>query len=618
MSQAATLSYTKRHWEFDSVDDESIAHVQTTTELSPIVAKIIASRVEKNQTSLAAFLKPKMKELMPDPSYLVNLDDASARLAIALQDGETIGIFGDYDVDGISASSLLHLHWRDLGGKSVVHVPNRHEGYGPNPEAMQGLIDAGARVIVTLDCGSNSGHVLDAIQASGVDVIVVDHHPLVDNPAHVTALVNAHVSGVRVPDDPTKEAGASSESSQSAQDVDPLITKRLKELCATGVCFFLMVGLNRVLRRAKHFTEQNPEPELLAKLDLVALGTVCDVMALNDLNRVFVLHGLHVMNTDPRPGVAELMRVRKIYPNTMQERDINFAVGPLLNAAGRMSDARIAYQLLTAEDQMDAAPLAELLLELNIKRGIAVAQAVNEALDTIEAQPNHGSTIVVSGNWRQGIVGVMAAQLLEITGHSMIVIGFNDPNDEVGVGSARAAPQKNIGQLVAEALTRGILERGGGHAAAAGLSVARTRLAELEEFASTYHGDTIDAQPVHVEGEIDNARFIPRAIREFRTLAPFGKGNDEPVICMRGQRVLSKSYFGKGDQHFKMKVADLSHNKTDVVLYRAFDRHAELGIAMEEIPLGSIIDISGTIGNVFKDPRRPAMFLVDMRPSTTE
>ncbi len=591
------LSLTGRKWLFDHVEDDDgknrIAQISEATNLSSFVAGVVAQRIQEgDHHTIEDYVRPQLKRLLPDPSLLTGVDKAVERLLRALENDEVIGLFGDYDVDGMTATATFATYWAQVGGKTVAHIPNRKEGYGPNTVAINALIAKGASLIITLDCGSSSYDVLEPIQAAGVDVIVVDHHLAPGARLNVCAVVNPHIV-------------------DEAADDDPAVRQSLQSLCAAGVCFMLVVALNRALRVRDHFTEELPEPNLLALLDYVATGTMCDLVPLTNLNRALVANGLRVFNTGPRPGFAELLRVRKIMLGSVVERDLGFAVGPLLNAAGRMSDAKISYDLLMTQDRIHADPLANLLLELNMQRGIAVSQAINEALDIVEQMEEHPPTMVVSGVWSRGIVGIIASQLLEHTGRSIIVVGFD--GDGVGVGSCRAVPGHDISALVRAGVDAGLLLRGGGHAAAAGLSIEKAKIDEFQQFAATFQSEVIPIPPIKVGVTVEHAQLLPLLIREFRSLAPFGNFNEEPVVCLSGQRVLGRVYFGKTRQHIKLRVVDSAAVKTDIVLYRAFDRHVELGQAMESVPLGSFIDAVGLVGNIFKDPNRPALFITDLQ-----
>ncbi|MBW8321916.1 MAG: single-stranded-DNA-specific exonuclease RecJ, partial [Rhizobium sp.] len=445
--------------------------------LPELVARVLAGRGVAVDDA-PAFLEPSIRSLMPDPYRLTDCEAATERLVEAIRRGERVAIFGDYDVDGAASSALLWRFLHHFGVDSEIYIPDRiFEGYGPNPAAIGQLIDRGARLIVTVDCGSTSVEALAVAAERGIDVVVIDHHQMGHEMPTCRALVN-----------PNREDDLSGQG----------------HLCAAGVVFLVLVATLRLLRQNGH--PQARSLDLLAWLDLVALATVCDVVPLKGLNRAYVTKGLIAARHQNNAGLAALLRVAGI-GGPVTAYHFGFLVGPRINAGGRIGDAALGSRLLTLDDAAEAEEIAHKLDELNRERQameqVMLAEAEAEAL--AEYGDGQAASVIVTArdNWHPGIVGLLAARLKERFKRPAFAIAF-DLNGK-GAGSGRSINGFDIGRMVRAAVDSGLLVKGGGHAMAAGLTVERANLGRLRTFFDEASAEQVGALAANQTLKIDGA-----------------------------------------------------------------------------------------------------------------
>jgi len=482
-----------------------------------IVGRLLAARGIEIETA-AHFLEPTLRALLPDPSLLIDMDVAAERLAGAVTLGETVGIFGDYDVDGACSAALMVTWLRGLGCTVVHHVPDRmREGYGPNRTALLGLVEKGARLIVCVDCGTAAAEALSAL-TDVADAIVLDHHKSEGPPPAILATVN-----------PNRLDCASG----------------LTTLCAAGVAFLTVVAATRTLRRRGYF-EARPEPDLIALLDLVALATVCDVMPLGGVNRALVYQGLRVMGRRARPGVAALLEVTQAREK-LSAFTCGFALGPRINASGRISEADLGLRLLLCEDRIEALALAERLDGINRQRQEVEAGMLEHAMHAASLQADAGNAVlVVAGEgWHPGVVGIVSGRIKERFNRPACVAGIASG---IAKGSGRSVPGFDLGSVVIAARQAGILATGGGHSMAAGFSLPAGRIEEFRKFLNERLAAAA-ALPGAVDLLVEGALSVPGATldlaRHVERLAPFGAGNDEPVLVLQRARVIRADRVGR-------------------------------------------------------------------------
>jgi single-stranded-DNA-specific exonuclease len=528
MGLGVEQSLCGRRWRWRQGDARVGEAIAERLGLPEIVGRLLAQRgVDIDHAP--GFLTPRLRDQLPDPSHLRDMDAAVARLVRAVHGGETIGVFGDYDVDGATSAALLARFFAATGTRTRIYVPDRlREGYGPNTPALLSLRDEGVRVVVTVDCGTTAHLPLNDAAEAGLEVIVIDHHVAEPLLPRAAAVVNPN----RL--DETSTHGA---------------------LAAVGVAFLLVVALNRELRRAGWYGASRTEPDLLQWLDLVALGTVCDVVPLTGLNRALVGQGLKVARRLDNPGLAALAAVATI-GEPIDAYHLGFMLGPRVNAGGRVGAADLGARLLATDDPVLAAELAARLDAHNRERRDIEARTLEAAIAKVEGSPQSPVLVFAAAeNWHPGVIGIVAARLKERYERPACVVALADG---IGRGSGRSVAGLPLGPAVIAARQAGLLINGGGHAMAAGFTVAAEKLDPLRAFLATRLGDGLDRQRLVPELRIDGALSVASAqgelIDHIAKLAPFGAANPEPRFVFPGVRIIHAEPVGSG--HLRCTLAD--------------------------------------------------------------
>lgn len=505
------------------------------------------------------FLEPTLRALLPDPACLIDMDRAAARLAAAVRGAETVAVYGDYDVDGACSGAIIASLLRGLGCTVLPYVPDRlAEGYGPNLPALRGLVARGASLVVCVDCGTAAAEALAGI-AGQADVVVLDHHKAEGPPPAVVATVNPN-----------------------RLDCD----SGLRHLCAGAIAFLAAVATTRALRRDGHFATR-PEPDLLALLDMVALSTVCDVMPLVGVNRALVAQGLKVMARRARPGIAALLDVAMVRdrPSAMT---LGYALGPRINAAGRISESDLGLRLLLTEDEEEARHLAATLDGINRQRQQVEADMLEAAMAEAEAQLAAGRAValVAGRGWHPGVVGIVAGRIKERFNRPACVAGIADG---VAKGSGRSVAGLDLGAAVIAARQHGILATGGGHAMAAGFSLKEAALPAFHEFLEQRLSAAVSlpaAVDLAVEASLTVAACTPDLAADLARLAPFGSGNDEPMLVLPRARVVRADRVGREGATIRSFVEGEAGGRLKAMLFRARDGElAEALLARDGAPL---------------------------------
>ncbi len=513
-----------------------------------IVGRLLSARgVELEQAEL--YLNPSLKSDMPDPSIVADMDRAAARLAQAVRDGEKVAIFGDYDVDGATSSALLTRYLRALGIEPVVYIPDRlSEGYGPNIPAMTKLARGGARLIITVDCGTQAHAALSAAKEHGADVVICDHHLPADTLPDAYAIVNPNRR-----DD----------------------TSGLGQLAAVGVAFLLCVATNRVLREGGWF-ETRDAPDLRKWLAIIALGTVADVVPLRGLNRAFVMKGLEVARNGAVPGIDALIEVGRLN-GAVEPYHLGFVLGPRVNAGGRVGRCDLGSLLLSTDDKAIAHDIAHELDVLNGERRAIEKTILDEAIALVEhdAALREAHVLVVAREgWHPGVIGVVAGRLKERYGKPAIVIAINDG---VGKGSGRSVAGVDLGTAIVDARDAGLLVNGGGHAMAAGLTIEAARINALSVFLSNRLAQSCLTSVEGRELVLDGALSAKGATVAFCDLiarcGPYGSGNSEPLFALPAVRVAFASIVG--EQHVRCVLQSGDGGRVPAIAFRAVQ--SELG-----------------------------------------
>jgi single-stranded-DNA-specific exonuclease len=516
--------------------------------------------------AVEAHRNPTIRHFMPDPSLFRDMDRAAERLADAVQKGEQVRIFGDYDVDGATSAALLIRLLRDLGLATKPYIPDRlMEGYGPSGEALVRLAGEGATLIVTVDCGAQAFEALAMAKAVGVDVVVVDHHKCAAALPEAFALVNPN----RL--DEAEDAAAHG------------------HLAAVGVAFLLGAALIRVLRKRGWFAER-AEPALMELLDIVALGTVADVAQLKGLNRAFVAQGLKVMAKRRNIGISALIDASRLSRAPLCH-DLGFALGPRINAGGRVGKADLGVRLLTTEDPLEAARIAAELDHFNEERRAIEAAVQAEAEELLAAQGNRAVTVIAGPGWHPGVIGIVAGRIKEKVGRPAIIIAIDE--DGTGKGSGRSISGVDLGAAVLAAKDSGLLVAGGGHAMAAGLTVAADKLDALANFLDERLASSVararDERALLIDAVLAPAGVNPDFVAAIEAGGPYGAGWPAPLVAAGPMRVIKADVVGNG--HLRAIMAGEDGRSIKTIAFRQAE--TDLGQAILGAPRDRRLWVAG-------------------------
>ncbi len=511
-----------------------------------LVGRILAGRGAPPELGETA-IRPTLKALMPDPSTLRDMDRAVSAILDATAAGARIVIFADYDVDGATSGALLLRWFRAVGADASVHVPDRiQDGYGPTPAAMRRLLSEGADLVVTVDCGANAHGALEEAARIGLDVVVFDHHLMAGPAPPALAVVN-----------PNRIDCNSGQGS----------------LTAAGVVFLALAALNRAVR-AGELPGVEAAPELMSWLDLAALGTICDVAPLTGFNRALVRQGLRVLSDGANIGLRALADVAKAQA-PFGVYHAGFVFGPRLNAGGRLGDSSLAVRLLSTEDADEAAELAGVLDGLNLERRAVEAAVLDEAQGLIArgaAGPQDAPVLVVGKpGWHPGVIGIVAGRLKDIVRRPTIVIGSAGEDDVDAKGSGRSLAGVDLGSAVSAAAAAGVLDAGGGHAMAAGMSLPFDRIDALRAFLSDRLSADVDraiaSDSLLLDGMIALAAATPELLDWIDSAGPYGAGWPEPLFALSDVRVTWSAV--AGGAHVRFTVADAAGTSLRGIAFRA-------------------------------------------------
>jgi single-stranded-DNA-specific exonuclease len=536
------LSLTGRRWSLTPIDERLATALAQHHGVPEIVARVLAAR-GIGLGEVGSFLAPKLRDLLPDPCRLKDMRAGAERLAAAITGGERIAVFGDYDVDGATAAALLLRFLSALGAPPRLYVPDRmREGYGPNAPALLELRRQGVSLVVTVDCGIAAHDPLAAAAAAGLDVVVVDHHLGRESLPPAIAVINPK----RLDD-----------------------TGGLEHLAAVGVAFLLAVDVNRLLRQAGWYAGR-AEPDLRQWLDLVALGTVCDMVPLCGVNRAFVVQGLAIMARRTNPGLRAIGDMVGL-AGPPGARDLGFAIGPRINAGGRVGQADLGARLLATDDPDEAVRLARRLDALNRERQTIEQAVMNGALARLGDDGGLHPLLWAAGEgWHPGVIGIVASRLVERFHRPAVVIGLAGGR---AVGSGRSVPGFDLGSAVNAAARAGLLIKGGGHAMAAGFTADASRLHELFAFLAercAFDAATADGlRGLAIDGVLSlrGAAALPAGV--LSALAPFGPGHPEPRFVVEAVRL--GHVRSMGGQHLCCGLIDGAGARLQAIAFRCVD-----------------------------------------------
>lgn len=568
-------------WKWSSGDERKAELIAQRYALPSIISRIISARgVEVDD--VPNFIEPKLQNLMPDPSCLKDVDKASKKIAEAIMSGRKMAIIGDYDVDGATSSSVLRLFLESVGIEPLVHIPERDEGYGPSRQAFDEFSAQGVELVITVDCGTTAFEVFDYAKTKNIEVIVLDHHEAEVRLPDVYAVVNPK---------------------RLDEEND---YPYLKYMAAVGVVFCTIVAVNRELRKQGFFNIKK-EPNLMQWLDLVALGTVCDVVPLLGLNRAFVRQGLKIMSLRNNLGLKALIDKSGISeaPNAFH---LGYVLGPRINACGRVGESSLGNKLLCIKDEFNAVQLADKLNLFNDQRKEIEGYVLLNAIEMLEGAPQEYPIAFVAGkDWHQGVIGIVAGKLKERYNVPSFVMSVE--NDEVK-GSARSVPGIDLGSLIISAKEQGLITKGGGHTMAAGFSLTEDKIPEFKKFVGEYVlskvGNEEISPIIEVDGSLDLAGATTELADKFELLEPFGSGNSEPKLVLHHVRINKPSIVGSG--HVRCFLSSGNGGNLKAMAFRIAD--TELGKAMLN-SRGDSFDIVGVLRKDNWQGRNSVQFIID-------
>ncbi|MCF8494880.1 MAG: single-stranded-DNA-specific exonuclease RecJ [Rickettsiaceae bacterium] len=519
-------SISGKYWSAHSYDENFVSELQRYLGIDDFLARIISTRVS-SITTAEQFLNPKIKSLLPDPFHLLDMQKAVDRIIKAINDNEKICIFADYDVDGATSAALLKNLFRVLEINTSIYVPDRiTEGYGPSLEAMKKIKSQGTKLVITVDCGSVAFEALEYATNLGLEVIVIDHHISMDNLPNAVAVINPN----RLDE-----------------------TSECKNLAAVGVSFLFAVALCKSLKELNFFNKNNLQPDLMQYLDLVALGTVCDVMQLTGLNRAFVAQGLKVAKNRVNIGYRALSDFANIQepPNCYH---LGFILGPRINAGGRVGRSWLGAHLLSTISEQEALEIATELDRYNEERKAIEYTVLEEAMSLAQAQINDPSLFIVGNNWHPGVIGIVAGRLKEKYNKPVAIIALKDG---IGKASCRSIKGVDFGCKIIEAKQKGLVVAGGGHAMAAGFIVEEGQIHELGQFLNRKFAKDLQSTDSHLREfydiDLSTAAATLELLAQIDKLEPFGNGNQAPVFRFSDVYVLRADIVGS--KHIKVIFA---------------------------------------------------------------
>jgi len=519
-------------WKIRECDERKVLSLYQKLGVSEIVARLLVLRGIVSISEVESYLNPKLRNLLPDPFHLFDMDKAVDVVVDAIQQKKKIVIFGDYDVDGATSTALLKRFLASIGIDVKVYIPDRtKEGYGLNIEAVRLLKDQDSvDLIITLDCGISAHKAIDVAKELNVKVVVLDHH----------------LGSEKLPN--------------ACAVVDP---NRLDEkteynnIAAVGVCFLFCVGLNQKLR--EYYKQKNiKEPQILNLLDLVALGTVCDVMPLEGLNRAFVTQGLKILNKRNNLGIKKLISVGGI-EEEIDVYHLGFVLGPRLNAGGRVGESGLGSRLLSTNDENEAEKIALILNDLNTQRQKLEKDILEQAILRVEEKALYKNPVifVIGNEWHEGVIGIVASRLKDKYDKPTVVVTLLNG---IGKASCRSVKGVDIGSGIIEAQMKEILTVGGGHAMAGGFTVQESRINDLREFFYNKFKKDVQEYSDNKEKQIDLvlecSNLNLQLVEELEKLRPYGMGNSKPKIVLKDVLILKVDVIGKEAKHLRCIIAD--------------------------------------------------------------
>ena len=518
-----THSISGKKWILKKYNQQEILYLKDNFSLDEITSKLLSIRKIKKE-DINSFLNPSIKNFLPNPNCLVDMEKSTERTVSAINNKEKIGIFGDYDVDGATSTALLGKYFSEIKTQYEIYIPDRKkEGYGPSIESFKELINNGVKIIFTVDCGTMSFEAINYAKKNKIDVIVLDHHQSEVDLPKAFSIVNPN----RLDDN-----------------------SNLNYLCAAGVIFMFLVSLNRKLRLDEWFKKKEiNEPNLINYLDLVSLGTVCDVVPLIGLNRAIVKQGLKILKFSKNLGLKTLLNICKIETNPSTYH-LGFMLGPTINAGGRVGKCSHGANLLLDNNPKNAFKLALELDQYNKERQMLEKELLQKILNETKNYSNDPVLVLSGSNWHEGIIGIVAARLKDKFNKPVIIISINN---NIGKASARSIVGFDIGSIIIAASQEKILLKGGGHKMAGGFTIKVENIAKFKDFIfrkfMNINEDLISEKPLYLDSIIAPSALNLDFYNRIDLLSPFGSGNPEPRFIIENLKTINGKIVG--EKHIK-------------------------------------------------------------------
>ena len=539
----STLSISGKNWILKKFNQEELLYLKDNFSLDEITSKLLSIRKIKKE-DINSFLNPSIKNFLPNPNILVDMQKTTLRTIASINGNEKIGIFGDYDVDGATSTALLGKYFTELNIPYEIYIPDRKkEGYGPSIKSFKELIKNGVKIIFTVDCGTLSFDAINYAKENNIDVIVLDHHQSEINLPKAFSVVNPN----RLDD-----------------------KSDLQYLCAAGVTFMFLVSLNRELRLKEWFIKNKIiEPDLIGYLDLVSLGTVCDVVPLIGLNRAIVKQGLKILKYKRNLGLKTLLDICKIETNPSVYH-LGYVIGPRINAGGRVGKCSHGANLLLDNDPKHAFKLASELDQYNKERQMLEKDLLQKILNETKDYSNDPVLILSGLNWHEGIIGIVAARLKDKFNKPVIIISINK---NIGKASARSIVGFDVGSVIIAATQEKILLKGGGHKMAGGFSINKENIEKFKEFVfrkfKNINEDLIGEKPLYLDSLLSPSAINLDFYNKINLLAPFGPGNPEPKFVIEDLKTINGKIVG--EKHIKSVLLGMDGTSIKTIAFNAVE-----------------------------------------------
>ena len=565
------------YWAYQKPSINFVEKIKSSFNLSNIIASIVANR-NIDDKNLDYFLNPTLKNNLPDPSTLKNMDSSIKILLEKIFRNNTLGILGDYDVDGATSTAILFKYFEFIGVNAEIYIPDRiKDGYGISKNSIDHFFRKKVNLLVSLDCGTNDAEFIAYAREKGIEIIVIDHHE-VKSLGSPLSIINPKLKGD---------------------------TSNLNNLCTAGLVFLFVIGLNRELRK-KNFFKNKEEINLKELLDIVAVGTICDLVPLHNENRLLVKKGLEKINLKPNRGLSVLKSKLEL-ENKIKSTDIAYYIGPCINAAGRIGDPFLGFNLLVKNKKKDLEVIAEKLINSNNERKTLENISYNQAKMLLKNLTNMKFIFLYSKTWHPGIIGIIASRLVQE--YKVPAFVMNIDENKV-TGSVRSIKNIDISKILAKLVDEGFLESGGGHSMAGGFKLKEEKLSSLQNYLkeNSYVFFKSENSTINIDLEAKISDLNLEMINSMEQLEPFGMGYPEPKILIKKVSSVYSKIIGKNKTHLSCTLEDIYGYRINAMIFNF--ENSILRVIEEKREL----DVIGKVSlNVWENKKIPQFFIEDLR-----